>query len=113
MLLYLLWWTTYAGIHFEQRFTQQPPGAAGRGRRHDDPAAVADPVRGYWPTRSTAAPPKVADPGAVWVVAVLEAMQQPGAPEFFCTVELVGPHGRRWEPQVYVTGRCPTAPATE
>ena len=28
VLLYLLWWTTYAGIHFQARFAQQPAGAA-------------------------------------------------------------------------------------
>jgi hypothetical protein len=96
VLLYLLWWTTYAGIHLQERFVQQPPGAAGQVRDTS--------IRLLSLTRSSlldmqkyAGSPKQSSPGTVWVVAVLESVPEPGAPEFYCTLELLGPEGRRWE----------------
>jgi hypothetical protein len=98
VVLYLLWWTTYAGIHFDQRFAQQPPGAPGKARGTSTrllslarSELLADQKYGGVPEQAT--------PGTTWVVAELEAVQQPGAPDFFCTFELVGPGGRRWETQ--------------
>ena len=29
VLIYLIWWVTYAGIHYIPRFTSRPPGASG------------------------------------------------------------------------------------
>ena len=29
VLLYLFWWTTYVGIHFDERYVQRPAGAVG------------------------------------------------------------------------------------
>jgi hypothetical protein len=96
VMLYLLWWTTYAGIHVEERFVQQPPGAAGQ--------VGGTSIRLLSLTRAPqldmqkyGGPPKQPSPGTVWVVAVFEAVAQPGAPEFYCTLELVGPDGRRWK----------------
>jgi hypothetical protein len=94
--LYLLWWTSYAGIHFNQRFAQQPPGVPAK--------AGGTSIRVLSMTRSDLLgqpaygdEPKQAGPGATWVVAELEAVQQPGAPNFYCTLELVGPDRRHWD----------------
>jgi hypothetical protein len=27
-LIYVIWWVTYAGIHFNPRYSTRPPGAA-------------------------------------------------------------------------------------
>jgi hypothetical protein len=108
VLIYLLWWTTYAGIHGQDRFVQQPPGAAGQvgGTR----------IRLLSLTRSEqlamqkygGGPAKQSSPGTVWVVAVFEAVPQAGAPEFYCTFELVGPDGRRWKVESEVNRTRPS-----
>ena len=28
VLIYLIWWVTYAGIHFNPRYSVRPPGAS-------------------------------------------------------------------------------------
>jgi hypothetical protein len=106
VLLYVLWWTTYAGIHFDQRYTQRPPG---------EPAQTGGTTIRVVSLTSTplladqkyAGPPEPAASGAVWVIAVLEATQPPGAAEFYCTVELLGPDGRRWEKESKFTRTLP------
>jgi hypothetical protein len=96
VLLYLLWWTTYAGIHTEDRFVQLPPGAAGQvGGTSIRVLSLARAPQ--LAMQKYSGPPKQPSPGTVWVVAVLEAVQRPGAPKFYCTLELVGPDGRRWK----------------
>lgn len=110
VLLYLLWWTTYARIHFEQRYAPEPRGAAG------EVAGTSIRVLSL-----TAAPqladqryggePESAEPGTVWVVAELEAVQAPGATKFFCTLELLGPDGRRWPPQTKTSRTLPSCSA--
>lgn len=107
VLLYLLWWTTYARIHFEQRYAPEPRGAVG------EVASTSIRVLSL-----TAAPqladqryggePESAEPGTVWVVAELEAVQAPGAAEFYCTLELLGPDGRRWTPQPKTSRTLPS-----
>jgi hypothetical protein len=94
--LYLLWWTSYAGIHFNPRFAQQTPGVPGK--------VGGTSIRVLSLTRSDllgqqayGSEPKQASPGATWVVAELEAVQQPGAPIFYCTLELMGPDRRHWD----------------
>jgi hypothetical protein len=106
VLLYVLWWTTYAGIHFDQRFTPRAPGEAGRvgGTTIRLLSLTSTPLLA---DQKYAGPAEAAEPGTVWVVAVMEASQEPGAPEFYCTVELVGPGGRRWEKQSKVTRTVP------
>jgi hypothetical protein len=106
VLLYVLWWSTYVATHVEQRYTQRPPGESGqvggtsiRVLSWTSSVLLAD--------QKYAGPPEAAEPGAVWVVAVLEASQVPGAPEFLCTVELLGPDGRRWDNQTNVTRALP------
>lgn len=106
VLLYLLWWTTYAGTHFDQRFTQQPPGAAGQvGGTSIRLVSLTSTL--LLADQKYGGEPEAAEPGAAWVVAVLEGVQEPGAPEFFCTLELVGPDGRRWDKQTSVGRTLP------
>jgi hypothetical protein len=112
VLLYVVWWTTYAGIHFEPRFTQQPPGMAGR-VQGTEVRLVSLTRTDVLTDQSYGGEPEVAEPGATWVVAVLEATQQPGAPAFYCPLELVDPELRRWEAHS-VTGRTlPSCPREE
>jgi hypothetical protein len=40
--------------------------------------------------------PGLPDPGAVWIVAELEAVRHNPAKEFLCGAELIGPEWRQW-----------------
>ena len=61
-----------------------------------------------------ARPPKIPDPGAVWIVAELEAVRHDEASEFLCQTEVVGPQGVRWEPaDVYVERSVPRCDSSE
>jgi hypothetical protein len=112
VLLYLLWWTTYAGIHFQERFVQQPAGAA---------AEVGGTSMRLLSLRQSTlladqkfnGVPEQAGSGTTWVVAELEAVQQPDAPDFYCTLELVGPDGRRWEKQTKFNRTLPWCDSKE
>jgi hypothetical protein len=106
VLLYLLWWTAYAGIHFEQRFTQRPPGESGQVGGTTVRAVSLSSTR-LLADQKYGGPPDAAAAGTVWVVAVIEATQQPGAAEFYCSLELLGPEGRRWEPTGNYTRTMP------
>jgi hypothetical protein len=106
VVLYLLWWTTYADIHFNERFAQRPPGIAGqvggtsiRLLSITQSKLLADQTNGGVPEQ--------ASPGTTWVVAQLEAVQPPGAPDFYCTIELLGPGGRLWDKQFKVARTTP------
>jgi hypothetical protein len=105
VLVYLLWWTTYAKIHFDDRYTQRPAGAAGE--------VGGTSIRLLSVTRSPllAGPknggvPDKAGPGTTWVVVNFEAVQRPGAPKLLCTFELIGPEGRAWEQQDFLFNRA-------
>lgn len=107
VLLYVLWWSTYAGIHFEQRYTQQSAGEAGRiGGTSIQVLSLTSTV--LLADQKYSDEPEAADPGTVWVVAKLEATQDPGAPAFYCTIELLGPDGRRWKNQGKYTRTDPS-----
>jgi hypothetical protein len=104
VLVYLLWWTTYAEIHIEGRYTQRPAGATGK--------VGGTSIRLLSLTRSplladqkSGGPPDKASPGTTWVVADLEGLQRPGAPKLLCTFELIGPAGRAWENQGFLFDR--------
>jgi hypothetical protein len=112
VLLYVLWWTTYAGIHFEPRFTQQPPGASGR-VQGTEVRLVSLTRTGVLTDQSYGGEPETAEPGTTWVVAVLEATQQPGAPKFYCTLELVDADLRRWDTHGLPGRALPSCPPGE
>ena len=112
VLLYLLWWTTYVGIRTEERFVQQPAGAAGE--------VSGTSIRLLSLRQSTlladqryGGAPQQASSGATWVVAELEAVRRPDAREFYCTLELVGPDGRRWDKQSNITRTLPWCDSKE
>ena len=112
VVLYLLWWTTYAGIHFEERFAQQPPGAPGK--VGGTSIRVLSMTRSHLLANQTyESAPKPASPGTSWVVVELEAVQQQGAPDFYCTIELAGLEGRLWEKQFQVGRTAPTCDSDE
>src|SRR3712207_3188823 len=74
VLLYLLWWTTYAGIHMEERFVQQPAGAAAE--------VGGTSIRLLSLRQSTlladqkySGVPEQASSGTTWEVAEMEAVQ--------------------------------------
>ena len=100
VLLYLLWWTTYAGTHLEQRFTQPPPGepATVSGTTVRVLSLATSPLLAQEAYGGGPDEPEPAAPGTVWVVAELAAVQTAEAPDFGCTLELVDVEGRRWEP---------------
>lgn len=106
VLLYVLWWSTYVETHVEQRYTQRSPGEVGRvGGTSIRVLSLTSTV--LLADQKYSGPPEAAEPGAAWVVAVFEATQEPGAPEFLCTVELLGPEGRRWDAETNVTRTLP------
>jgi hypothetical protein len=107
VMLYLLWWTTYAGIHFHERFMQQPAGAAAE--------VSGTSIRLLSLRQSTlladqkfSSVPEQAGSRTTWVVAELEAVQQPDASDFYCTLEMVGPGARRWKTQYKVNRTLPS-----
>jgi hypothetical protein len=104
VLVYLFWWTTYVGIHFDERYAQRPAGAVGevggttiRLLSLTRSAMLADQKYGDVPEQ--------ASPGTTWVVAEFEAVQRQGAPSFSCTFKLLGPDGREWSQQSFLTKR--------
>jgi hypothetical protein len=105
VLLYLLWWTTYAGTRLEQRFTVTAPGEPGRseGTSVRLESLTAAPLLA---DQEYGGEPDPAPPGAVWVVAVLEAVADPGS-RFSCRLELIGADGQRWEATTKATRTLP------
>jgi hypothetical protein len=92
--IYLIWWVTYAGIHFIPRFSLQPAGASGE--------LAGTSIRLLTLTRADqladakGGQPGLPDPGAVWMVAELEAVRHDPTKDFFCTMRLLGPEQRLW-----------------
>lgn len=112
VLLYLIWWSAYTHVHFESRYTPQPPGAAAE--------VLGTSVRLLSLTQTDqltevdADQPEVPDPGAVWIVAELEAVRHDEANQFLCLTEVVGPGGVRWEPaDVYIERSVPRCDSSE
>lgn len=97
VLLYVIWWTTYAVTHQDERFAQQPPGAPGR--IGDTSITLLSLTRTpLLADQDYGREPEVAPPGAVWVVAVLHAVRDPGERDLLCTyLKLLGPGGRQWD----------------
>ena len=83
VLLYLIWWSAYTNVHYESRYTPQPPGAAAE--VHGTSVRLLSLTQSDQLTEvGSDQPPKVPDPGAVWIVAELEAVRHGEASEFLC-----------------------------
>ena len=67
VVIYLIWWVTYAGIHYNPRYSIRPPGAAAD--VNGTSVRLVSLVRSDLLTDASGGPPEVPDPGAVWVVA--------------------------------------------
>ena len=94
VLIYLIWWVTYAGIHYIPRYTLRPPGASGEVQ--GTTVRVLSLVRSEQLADADGSQPGLPDPGAVWVVAELEAVRHDPAKEFNCGARLLGPEQRLW-----------------
>lgn len=104
--IYLAGWSTYAALHTSDRYEQRPPGAlASRGGAEFRLVSL---TRSPQLADSTSGRTQDADPGAVLVVAVVEAVPRVAEPVTLCTVALLGPGGRTWTPDtVRVQRRVP------
>jgi hypothetical protein len=93
--IYLIWWVTYAGIHFNTRYSIRPPGAAAEVQ--GTTVRLKSLVQAGELSDANGRQPALPDPGTVWVVAHLEIFRHDPAKEFPCGAELLGPEGRRWK----------------
>lgn len=105
VLLYLLWWTTYSGTRLEPRYSLAPPGEPGRsgGTSVRLESLTSTPLLA---DQEYGDEPDPAASSAVWVVAVLEAVVDPGSTPS-CTYELIGVDGQRWTPATKTGRRLP------
>jgi hypothetical protein len=94
VLIYLLWWVTYAGIHFNPRFRQLPPGASGE--LAGTSVRVLSLTRADQLVDAEGGEPALPEPGAVWIVAELEAVRHRQSDVSLCGAELLGPQQRLW-----------------
>jgi hypothetical protein len=92
--IYLIWWVTYAGIHYIPRFSLQPPGASGE--LAGTSIRLLSLTRADQLADAKGGQPGFPDPGAVWIVAELEAVRHDPTKDFFCTTRLLGPEQRLW-----------------
>ena len=92
--IYLIWWVTYAGIHFAPRFSMRPPGASGE--LAGASIRLLSLTRADQLADANGAQPAVPEPGAVWIVAELEAVQHDSTKDFLCDTRLLGPEQRLW-----------------
>ncbi len=95
VVIYLAWWLTYSGIHLHERFEQLPPGQPGL--QHGSSVRLLSLTRTNLLVDSDGGDPGKPDPGAVWVVAELEATVKGSPDDFFCVQTLVGTQQRVWE----------------
>jgi hypothetical protein len=99
--IYLIWWVTYAGIHYTPRYNLRPPGASGDVQGAS--VRLLSLIRSDKLAAADGGQPGSPEPGAVWIVAELEAVRHDPAKEFLCGTELVGPEWRRWTPASLLT----------
>jgi hypothetical protein len=96
VLIYLIWWVTYAGIHYIPRYTLRPPGVAGEVQGTS--VRLLSLTRAEQLADGTGTKPGLPDPGAVWIVAEFEAVRHDAAQDFLCDTQLMGPQRRPWSP---------------
>ena len=94
VLIYLIWWVTYAGIHFTPRYSVHPPGASAE--VEGTSVRLVSLIRADQLRDAKGAEPALPEPGAVWVVAELEAVRHGPAQKFGCGMEALGPQQRVW-----------------
>jgi hypothetical protein len=98
--IYLIWWVTYAGIHYNTRYSVRPPGAPAEVQGTS--VRLLSLVRSGQLADASGGPPEVPDPGAIWVVAEFEAVRHDPAEKFLCSsTTLLGPQGRVWIPELF------------
>lgn len=95
VLIYVVWWVTYAGTHQGERFTQLPPGRAAESA--DATIALNSLIQAPELVDAKGGEPLAPDPGAVWVVAEMEVTRHRVGDAFPCGFAAVGPEGRMWE----------------
>jgi len=107
VLIYLIWWVTYAGIHYTPRYAVRPPGVAGE--------VQGTSVRLLSLTRAEqlvdtsedkSGKSEFPDPGGVWIVAEFEAVRHDPGKTFYCDTELLGPQRRLWARAATGAGRA-------
>lgn len=99
--VYLVWWTTYASIHFEDRWRQAPLGGSARVQGADltllqlQAADELTDIGG----RAPAVPPA----GAVWIVAKVVVTVHRDPKGFFCPDTLLGTRGQQWSTEIFAS----------
>jgi hypothetical protein len=98
--IYVVWWVTYAGIHYDPRYSLRPPGAAADVKGTS--VRLLSLVRSDQLADASGGPPEIPHPGAVWVVAEFESTQHDPADKLSCgSTRLLGPQGRLWNPELF------------
>ena len=103
VLVYLIWWVTYAGIHYNPRYSVRPPGASAEVQGTS--VRLLSLIRADQLRNSAGGQPALPDPGAVWVVAEFEVVRHDPANEFGCETKLLGPQRRLWATESFHTSR--------
>jgi hypothetical protein len=94
VLIYQIWWVSYAQIHQYSRFRQLPPGAAASTKGFTvrlEQLVIADQL-----ADKNGEPPALPAPGASWVVARLQVTTRDQAPGC-CDFPLVATNGATWK----------------
>jgi hypothetical protein len=103
--VYVTWWVTYAGIHYEPRYAIQPPVAAAEVAGTS--VRLLSLVRSDRLADASGGSPELPHPGAVWVVAEFESVQHDPAEKLSCgSTRLLGPQGRLWNPELFRVQRA-------
>ena len=104
VMIYVIWWVTYAGIHYNPRYSIRPPGAAAEVQ--GTTVRLVALVRAGELRDAGGGPSELPVPGAVWVVAELETVRHDPAKEFPCGAKLLGPEGRLWSSEPFRVRRA-------
>jgi hypothetical protein len=104
VVIYVIWWVTYAGIHYNPRYSIRPPDAVAEVQ--GTTVRLVSLVRAGELTDAGGGPPELPVPGAVWVVAELETVRLNPAKEFPCGAKLLGPEGRLWNSEPFRVRRA-------
>ena len=97
VLIYLIWWVTYAGIHFNPRYSVRPPGASAE--VSGTSVRLLSLIRADQLHNAAGGEPASPDTGVVWVVAEFESVRHDPVEKFSCGTRLVGPQRRVWIPE--------------